>query len=171
MIMGGAPKGNQNGVKLKDPKIRKRAYKAYCAWIADGKVKESFTFEEGDLKCVFKTIESYMEKDPVEFPPIHREFAQAKGYAHWEDIVGKSAQGKNKEANTASLQMVMRNKYGWDKPDPNKEHINVEKLEALVSFFTRITPSQAKSPESIQEEHKDRSALQDQTSHDQEASQ
>lgn len=125
---GGAQKGNQFGVKLKDPELRQMAYMSYCDWIAEGKSQASFAFKHGEHKCVSKTIESYIKKYPDEFLPIHKEYAIAKGMQKWEKIVEDSACGLNKEANTASLQMLMRNKFGWDKPDkePVKEDTQLD---------------------------------------------
>lgn len=111
---GGAPLGNQNGVKLKDSEVRQLAYKQYCAHLAKGKSKKSWYFDHSEFRCTYETLERYLE-DEVEFDPIHKRIAEAKGYGHWEGIVEESAIGKNKVANTASLQMLMRNKFGWDK--------------------------------------------------------
>ena len=112
--------GNKNGVKIKDKKMRQRAYKAYCDWIAKGWSSRSFRFQEGKIKCCGKTMESYI-KDETEFPPIHREFADAAGFHEWEKVVSDSAKGINKDANTASLQMIMRNKYDWDKTEKSQD--------------------------------------------------
>lgn len=115
--MVGAPKGHQNSVKLKTEELKRKAYKAYCDWIAQGKSSRSFVFEEGDLQCIGQTIENYMDRDPINFPAINKQVAYAKGMQVWEAVVEDSAKGKNKEANTASLQMLMRNKFGWDKQE------------------------------------------------------
>jgi hypothetical protein len=66
-------------------------------------------------------MEKYLSNDD-DFDPIHKEVAWCKGYQHWEEVVSQSAIGHNKDANTATLQMVMRNKYGWDREkDESKE--------------------------------------------------
>lgn len=116
-----APKGNSNGLKLKDPDVRQEAYKKYCEHLAKGKSQRSFTFEKGDLTCTYKTIESYISENPVEFPPLQKEIALCKGYQRWEQVVEDSAEGKNKDANTASLQMLMRNKFDWDKQEKQQQ--------------------------------------------------
>ncbi len=109
-----APEGNQFGVKLKDPEVRQLAFEQYCAHLARGKSQESFYFEHPEFTVSYKTMNRYIEENPEEFPAIKKEIARIKGFAIWEDIVEKSAKGEN-EAVTPSLQMVMRNKYGWDK--------------------------------------------------------
>jgi hypothetical protein len=114
-----APKGNKYGLKLKDPDIRQIAYDDYCAHLAKGKSKRSWCFEHKDLTCTWETMEKYL-KDETEFDPIKKHVAHTKGFKRWEGVVEDAAEGINKDANTASLQMLMRNKYGWDKND-NKE--------------------------------------------------
>lgn len=107
--------GNDYGLALKDPAIRQKAYKSFCDHLAKGKSQKSWFFEEGEHLCCYKTMLSYIQNNPKEFPPIQREIAETKGYQYWESVVEASAEGRNPTANTASLQMVMRNKFGWDK--------------------------------------------------------
>lgn len=115
---GGAPINNKNGTALKDPDMRKRAYKSFCDHRAKGKAVKSWFFEEDNCSCTWETLYKYI-KDDVEFDPLQLKAAEAKGYNYWESVVEASAVGTNKEANTASLQMLMRNKYGWDKDQKN----------------------------------------------------
>ena len=63
---------------------------------------------------------TYIKNNPIEFDSVSKQIAHIKGFNVWEDVAEKSAKGKNK-ANTASLQMVMRNKFGWDKEDKSKD--------------------------------------------------
>jgi hypothetical protein len=115
--MAGAPKGNKNATKLKTPELKAEAYKQYCAHLARGKSKKSWCFEHPDLTLTFETMDKYIDGSVIDFPPIHKKVAETKGFAFWEQVVEDSAIGKNKDANTASLQMLMRNKYSWDKED------------------------------------------------------
>ena len=119
-FMAGGKPGNKNGVKLKSPDIRAEAYRQYCEHIAGGRSQKSWCFEHPELTCTYKTMNKYIEEDPIAFPPIQRQLAEIKGYYHWEQVVADSAKGINKEANTASLQMLMRNKFDWDKQDMNE---------------------------------------------------
>lgn len=110
-----AIKGNQFGLALKDPEMRQRAYKSYCDHLSLGKSRKSWCFIEGDHACTWETFETYL-KNEDEFPPVKRNIAQIQGFKKWEAITEDSATGADrKKSNTASLQMVMRNKYGWDK--------------------------------------------------------
>lgn len=42
--------------------------------------------------------------------------SKIKGFAYWEDFVEAHGRGENKGV-TPALQMIMRNKYGWDKKE------------------------------------------------------
>jgi len=117
--------GNKNGIKLKDSDLRQEAYKSFCAHLAAGNVKKSWWFEKGEYLCSWQTMERYIEENPLEFNPIQLELAISKGYTRWEKVVGESAEGKNQAANTASLQMLMRNKYGWDKKDKDESETTI----------------------------------------------
>lgn len=144
----GPGSGNKNGLKLKDPSIRQLAYAQYCEHLAKGKSKKSWYFEHPEFRCTWETIEKYLDDD-IEFDPLHKKIAEAKGFAYWEGIVEDSATGKNKDANTASIQMLMRNKYAWDKPSAIKE-VSVDptvtkQFDAVMSQITSIQTSRAVS--------------------------
>lgn len=120
--MAGAPEGNTNAAKLTTPELRKEAYDAYCTWLARGKTKRSFSFVKGDIMCTYRAIEEYIKNFPIELDPVKKEVAFAQGYAHWEGVVDGSADGSNKDACTPSLNMLMRNKYSWDKEEKAQEN-------------------------------------------------
>lgn len=116
------PRGNKYGLKLKDRAIRQDAYKQYCAHLANGKSKKSWCFEHPKFSCTWETMEKYL-CDEAEFDPLHKKIAESKGYKRWEQIVEDGATGENPDVNPACLQMVMRNKFGWDKERSiNHEH-------------------------------------------------
>lgn len=142
------PLANSNGVKLKDPDIRQEAYRKYCEHIAKGKSKKSFVFISENYSCHWQTLESYI-KDKVEFDPLQMELAYHQGYARWEQVAEDSAEGLNKDANTASLQMIMRNKFDWDKEGAGRDKVDNSKLEALAKFFSSLA-----SPETAPEKNK-----------------
>jgi hypothetical protein len=129
--------GNKNGTKIKDPEMRQIAYEDYCAHLATGKNQRSWVFEKYGHTLTSVTMESYI-KDKKEFDPRKKEAALCKGFARWEQICEDSAEGYNEKANTASLQMIMRNKFGWDKKeDPREESADhqeaVRHIDALMS--------------------------------------
>jgi hypothetical protein len=136
--MCAAPQENENGTKLKAPDIRQEAYRQYCSHLAKGKSKKSFVFRHPEYSCHWQTIESYIQ-DKIEFDPIHKELAICEGYAKWEQIVEDSATGANKDANTASLQMLMRNKYDWDKAEKDENKYGPsERIRVVLADIKKL---------------------------------
>jgi hypothetical protein len=140
------PKGNKYGLKLKDPQIRQLAYEQYCEHLAKGKSKKSWYFEHPEFSCTWQTMEEYINNQ-AEFNPLQRQIADSKGYARWEQVVEDSAVGVNKDANTASLQMLMRNKFGWDKQQSgNNEHRgDIGRLANAIRGKLESTPEDSDS--------------------------
>lgn len=145
----GAPLGNQNGVVLKDPEMRQRAFNQLCQHLAKGKSLRSWYFEEGDHMCCYSTMMSYIEKNPLEFASIKKTISEIKGYQYWESVCEDSATGVNPDANTASLQMVMRNKYKWDakedKSDKEPDNADmVDKDNRIMELEAKLSALQSK---------------------------
>jgi hypothetical protein len=140
--MAGAPKGNRNAVKLSTPELKADAYKQYCDHLAKGKSKRSWYFEHPELQLTAETMEKYIASSPIDFVPIHKEIAQCKGFGYWEEVVEQSARGEN-QANTASLQMLMRNKFDWDKEE-SKEIAKCSSDEILKAINERKDPCSQK---------------------------
>lgn len=140
-----APKGNKNGTKLKDPEIRQEAFKQYCEWIGKGESKEAFVFDHPTHSVCFKTMERYIRENPVEFPPIHREIADARGYGHWLELGKRMMLGDIKGSQPAIYQMFMRNKFGWDKAESSKEESPIEFDQQLEV----IKPLSRKEPQKL----------------------
>lgn len=124
--------GKKNARKLKTPDLMEKVYNHYCQHLAAGKVKKSWYYDEDGLLLTWETMEKYIANEPHNFDPRKKEAAFAKGMQYWESIVSKKAEGSQKDADTATLQMIMRNKYGWDK-ETNKEKSSTDSLvEALA---------------------------------------
>lgn len=132
--MAGAPKGNKNAVKLDSPELKHEAYRQYCAHLAEGYAQESFVFVHPEISITYKTLNKHIAENPIEFPPIQKEQAYIQGYAVWEKVVAESARGNNTKANTASLQMLMRNKFKWDKQDKDANGAKEDTTEELSSL-------------------------------------
>jgi hypothetical protein len=81
-------------------------------------------------------MEKYLQ-DTAEFDPIQMKVSETKGYAKWEQIAEDGAEGTNPDVNPACLQMVMRNKFGWDKQrEGNNEHRgDIGRLADALSKF------------------------------------
>lgn len=112
--------GNQYAKKLNTPELCEIAYKSYCAHLSLGKDKRSWCLEE-PVTLTWETMEKYIRENPEVFDPLKKRIAEAKGYRLWEEAVEGAALGRNKDHNTATLQMKMRNKFGWDKVDRRDE--------------------------------------------------
>ncbi len=122
-------KRNKNAskvTKLKEYDLVEKAYDSFCEHLEEGYVKDSWCFEDkdNDFAVTFETFETYLEKYPIDFPPIKAKVARNKGYKKWEGVCMDSGNGTNPKASTASLQMIMRNKFGWDtdKKEQQTEH-------------------------------------------------
>jgi hypothetical protein len=142
----GAPPGNKFGLAIKDPQTRQEAYKEYCEHLAKGKSKRSWRCHIPGVHCTWETMEKYI-RNAEEFDPIHKQIAEIDGYCLWEDIVSDSARGTNKDANTASLQMVMRNKFGWDKKEEGEKEYDQhtsQMFDGLMGMFRSAQSSSNK---------------------------
>ena len=137
----GAQKGNQFGVKLKDPDVRQDAYNSYCAHLAKGKKKETWVFEHPTLTCTFKTMDRYIAEFPDEFPAIKKEVAYAKGYQVWEEIAEEHAKGQN-ACVTPALQMIMRNKFDWDKEEKAQDNTASQTVKVMLAEVKSLNPEE-----------------------------
>ncbi len=132
-----AAKGNKYNLKLKTTELKLEAYRQYCEHLASGRTKKSWYFEHPELLLTWQTMEKYIAEDPEVFNPIHKEVAWSKGYQHWEEVTTQSAKGLNKDANTASLQMVMRNKYDWDKENSGQKETTEPYVKTLAQKWRK----------------------------------
>lgn len=123
--------GNLWGRGIKDAEERQIAYRSYCDHIMQGRFKYSWTYENPATNShwTYETVERWI-RETDEFPVDQLKVAEAKGFSTYEKLLVDSASGKNTRANVASLQMLMRNKYGWDKAD--KREVNAP--EILASY-------------------------------------
>jgi hypothetical protein len=133
--------GNKYRLALDTPEIRQQAYLSFCSHLSKGKAVKSWSFKEDGYLCSWETMMKYIRENPNEFDPIHKTIADSDGYAHWEAIAESSASGQNKEANTASLQMIMRNKFGWDKKE--EPQIDSSTVASMDSFIKLISEARA----------------------------
>lgn len=133
--------GNTYALKLNSLELKLEAYRQYCEHLALGKSKRSWCFEHPEMTLTCISMDKYIEQEPDIFDPLQMEAAKTKGYKRWEQVVEDSADGTNKDANTASLQMLMRNKYRWDRED----NVNKDTSEPLVKSMAerwRNTPDE-----------------------------
>ncbi len=123
----------------KDPQVVVKAIHKFLEWLAMGKAVKSFAYKDEIDICSWETVVSYMEdkeflkEHGLESLPEHKAHSKSIGYQIWETECERSAKGENEKSNTASLQMIMRNKYGWDKRKEDSDN-SQEKLNALNEF-------------------------------------
>lgn len=137
----GGPKGNRHPAKLTTDDLKIEAFNQFCDHLAQGKSKKSWYFEHPDLTCTWETMENYINSGDKVFDLNKIHIAVSKGYKNWEQVVEDSAKGKNTRANTATLQMLMRNKYGWDKHGL-EETVSIN--DAATMLLGQITEYQIK---------------------------
>jgi|GEM_PF-1574705 len=118
--MVGGPIGNTKNnklVKLKKLGIEQHAFEDYLEHLSEGYVRGSWFYvnKEHNFYLIADSMEKYIKENPADFSPIKVKVALNKGYKKWEKVVNNSADGTDQKPNTASLNMLMRNKYGWDK--------------------------------------------------------
>lgn len=130
--------GNQHAVKLTTDELKHDAYRQYCDWIASGKSKESFTFKHPKLSLTYKTMEKYIRESPSEFPSLHKEIAESESLALWESKGCTMMEGKVEKCQPAIYQMMMRNKFGWDKADKKEETLEGE-VRNLLSKLQELS--------------------------------
>lgn len=86
-----APKGNRYSFDAlaycKTPQHRQDAFKAYCEHVAEGHLKESFTWksEDGSGRATYRTIRNLREKYAEELPLLLLEEAEAKNLFRWQN--------------------------------------------------------------------------------------
>lgn len=119
-IVSDKMKGNLNAVKIKDADVQRIAYENYCEWIASGKGQRGWVFdyknEAGEDKFIlWQTMERYIELFPSVCPPENKIRAENLGYQSWEQRGTDMMVGKIEKCQPAIYQMMMRNKYSWDK--------------------------------------------------------
>jgi len=120
---------NQFAIKYKSSKARNSLCKRYCVHLAKGLSKECFP------DCSHKTIETYMEKYPNDFPADMIAKAERNGRLFWEKAGIDGMFGKLKGFNSKIWSFNFKNRYGWKE---NPEQVNDDKI--IVNFS--MPPSQ-----------------------------
>lgn len=133
-----AAQGNTYAKKLANQELKEEAFRQYLAHLALGKSKKSWYFEHPELTLTWQTMDTYIRDEPQVFNSLKIECAKCKGYQVWEQVAEDSAKGINKDANTASLQMVMRNKFGWDKEENDSRNSKGTLVERFLDQLDKM---------------------------------
>lgn len=128
---------------LKSPEVRKKVFKSFCEWMSEGKMKKSFYYDDGVTKISWQAMKRYIKLYPHDMPAVDLEIAIAQGVGYWEEEVGKAALGQNRKANFSCLQMILRNKCGWDRSDRNpdddiSDEEREDKFSDVKDFFRAL---------------------------------
>lgn len=126
----GAPKGNQNKLKFKTSKERQKVFKDLIEHVENGLSLDCFP------PCDRKTIQSYVEKFPIDFPTEKLKEAEREGRRKWEALGGSLAQGKSKGNPTAWI-FNMKNRYREDWHDRSE----VDHTTGGDKIIMNISPS------------------------------
>lgn len=115
--MAGAPLENQNSVKYKTPEERKEICRQLIEHLESGLSWTCFA------PLSHKTIQEYMIKYPIDFPPESIEAAFRKGSAKVEQLGWAGTMGKVQGFNPSSWKFIAMNRAGWkEKSDTKTAH-------------------------------------------------
>lgn len=128
---------NQFAKKLITPELKKEAYSQYCAWIAQGHSKESWTFSHPDMSLTHRTMEKYIRESDRDFPPIQKQKAEAESLKVWENRGLTMMLGQVEKCQPAIFQMFMRNKFGWDKANEPTPSTAEPLLRELIDHWKK----------------------------------
>lgn len=123
--------------KLKELGLLEEAYKSYCEHVAAGNSSWSWYFEHPKIKVAHESFESYFEKFPEEFEEVERKIAWSKGFRQWEQKLYKDAYTPSKETNPAIMQIIFRNRYGWDTKTENNAKVP-DKFDTLLKIIKKV---------------------------------
>ena len=133
-----APKGNRYSFEAlaycKTTEHRQAAFKAYCAHIADGNLKESFNWEspDGKAKATYRSIKNIMDKYGEELSLLDYEIAEAKNLQKWQSLAYELSSGAKKGEGFVWINN-MHNRFrhlGWNISQPrNDDKLSAESAE------------------------------------------
>lgn len=146
--------GNTHNLKLYTKELRQEAYKDYCSHIAAGRSKKSWVFNHPEICLTWETMEKYIKNYAAEFDPELKKVAEALSLRHWEEVLTSAAEGKNKDANVAAIQMMMRNKFNWDRKDVIQDGADERFMTAQQTLLGQIVrlqlPGVQEQPQQIE---------------------
>lgn len=139
---------HSNNKKLKTEELKKEAYRQYCAHISQGIPKKAWKFKHPEISLTWETMEKYIKEEPDTFDPTQKKMAEADALFMWFDYLSQSAKGKNREANVASLQIILRNMFAWDRENPHSKNENTEDLkDSFAKIMHQLNQNQSPHPQ------------------------
>ena len=134
--------GNQFAKKLKTDELKKEAYRQYCQHIAEGYPKKAWCLRHPDITLTWETMEKYIKEEPGVFDPIQKSASQADSLKLAFQHLWDSARGKNKDANVAALQIILRNMHCWDAKDPASANSDNNFMQAQEMVMKQLSDMQ-----------------------------
>lgn len=95
--------------------ICNEVYESFLTHISKGHSIDAFSYREENFSLSWQTLNEYIKKRPDLFNPDLMIEAKAIAKKYWENVCFQAARGEMKGHSPAVLQMIMRNKYDWDK--------------------------------------------------------
>lgn len=108
-----------------------RVCRALLEHLSEGHSSKSFYFITEGFRISYSSLSPYMKNHEDLFPPEEIQFAETQGHKKWEKIVFDAALGKYQGHSAPLIQMIMRNKYDWDKDTRNKEEVRPVTVNVL----------------------------------------
>jgi hypothetical protein len=130
--------GNANRLKIKSEELQKVAFAIYCDWLAMGRDKKGFVCDYVDENgkegsVTYQTIENYVKSQRFDLDPSQQERAECLGFARWETTGIQMMTGEMKNCQPAIYQMMMRNKYSWDK-EAKSSHVHETDAKKFMQY-------------------------------------
>lgn len=144
--------GNDRSLKLKTPELRKKVFDHFCEHVRQGFSKECWHYsDETGLSLTLDAFDRYMREYEHEFDMQKYKSAFNEGLKFHEQLACDIATGTNPKGNVAALQMILRNKYGWDKKKEQPQ-IDPKLLENFTNLMTMLSSNQKKSDDDEDDE-------------------
>lgn len=123
-----APKGNDYAMKFKTSEERIAVCDKWCAWLTEGKSKESFP------DCDPQTFYKYAREFPNDFDSKKIEAAERASLAWWEDVGRRMMWMGGKDVSPVIWIFTMKNKFRWrDNVDVTSDGKRVDTLNGLLA--------------------------------------
>lgn len=130
---------------LKPLDMKQRAWIAYLAHLRMGYSREAFVYREGGNSftetCSYKTLDNLASENNPDFPKSQLDDAICDARLRYEKLGDDLLTGKIPNGNAAVFQIIMRNRFGYDKPQANMQ-ISIEadflKKVALIESLPTI---------------------------------
>lgn len=134
----GRPYGTRLPCNITIDDEQNQLFSAYLEHLSHGLSAQTFAWRGHHTSGTHHAAEALVKHHPDRFKKLDIEIAKTLGYAAWEQLLIASATGDNTRANVATLQMIMRNKYNWDRQGITNNDMIESEINRLTTFFLSI---------------------------------